>query len=101
VTPVFNGSTSLRDAAGQMIENVAKSVRRKEKSDDAYLEKLVDDVTALYRLNQLSTASVAGRKDLGPLPKTSVTLLTALCAAWVLIGAYVLVTRLRSKKGKH
>ena len=101
VTPVFNGSTSLRDAAGQMIENVAKSVRRKEMIDDAYLEKLFDDVTALYRLNQLSTASVAGRKDLGPLPKTSVTLLTALCAAWVLIGAYVLVTRLRAKKGKH
>ena len=29
-TPVFNGSTSLRDAAGQLIENVTKSVRRKE-----------------------------------------------------------------------
>ena len=29
VTPVFNGSASLRDAAGQMIENVAKSIRRK------------------------------------------------------------------------
>ena len=29
VTPVFSGSASLRDAAGQMIENVTKSVRRK------------------------------------------------------------------------
>ncbi len=30
VTPVYNGSASLRDAAGQLIENVTKSVRRKE-----------------------------------------------------------------------
>ena len=53
VTPVFNGSTSLRDAAGQMIENVAKSVRRKEVVDDAYMTKLFDDVMALYHLDQL------------------------------------------------
>ena len=40
VTPVFNGSTSLRNAAGQMIENVTKSVRRKEEINDAYMEEL-------------------------------------------------------------
>ena len=28
VTPVFNGSASLRNAAGQLIENVNKAVRR-------------------------------------------------------------------------
>ena len=37
VTPVFNGSASLRDAAGQLIESVTKSVRRKETVDDAYI----------------------------------------------------------------
>ena len=31
VTPVFNGSASLRSAAGQLIESTAKSARRKEK----------------------------------------------------------------------
>ena len=30
VTPVFNGSASLRDASGQMIEDVVKSVNRKK-----------------------------------------------------------------------
>ena len=100
VTPVFNGSTSLRDAAGQMIENVTKSVRRKETIDDAYLEKLFSDVTALYRLNQLSSANAIGRKDLGPLPKTSVALLTALCTAWVLIGLYVVISQLKEKQRK-
>ena len=38
VTPVFNGSTSLRDAAGQMIENVTKSVRRKQTVDSATID---------------------------------------------------------------
>ena len=87
VTPVFNGSTSLRDAAGQMIENVTKSVRRKETVDDAYIDKLFDDVTALYRLGQ-GTASAGGKQDLGPLPKTSKIMLASLAAAWVLIGIY-------------
>ena len=32
-TPVFNGSTSLRDAAGQLIEDVTKSVRRDQVVD--------------------------------------------------------------------
>ena len=40
VTPVFNGSASLRDAAGQLIENTAKSVRRGETVDDSYWDSL-------------------------------------------------------------
>ena len=39
-TAVFNGSASLRDAAGQLIESTVKSVRRKETIDDAYIAKL-------------------------------------------------------------
>lgn len=92
VTPVFNGSASLRDAAGQMIENVTKSVRRKETIDEAYMEKLYSDVTSLYRLDQISTGqdgAAAGQKDLGPLPATSVILLSCLAGAWVLILLYV------------
>lgn len=67
VTPVFNGSASLRDAAGQMIENVTKSVNRKETIDDAYMDKLYEDVTSLYRLqNTMQTSS--DKKNLGSLP---------------------------------
>ena len=53
VTPVFNGSASLRSAAGQLIENVCKSARRKEEMSDAYLEKQFGDVSSLYRLDQI------------------------------------------------
>lgn len=98
VTPVFNGSASLRDASGQMIENVVKSIRRKETVDDAYIEKLYDDVTSLYRLGQGSEAAF-GKKELGELPKLSVVLLAALAAAWIFIGLYV--GRNVVKKKKH
>ena len=44
VTPVFNGSASLRDAAGQLIENTAKSIRRSQQVDEAYYENLYQEV---------------------------------------------------------
>ena len=98
ITPVFNGSTSLRNAAGQLIENVVKSRRRKETVDEAYMEKLFGDVTALYRLNQISVTQEAGKADLGPLPKMAVGLLCGLGAVWVLIGVYALYGVLKKKK---
>lgn len=96
VTPVFNGSASLRDAAGQLIENVTKSVRRKQTVDDAYIEKLYADVQSLYRLDQ-SAAAVSDRADLGPLPLASVLLLSALAAAWALIALAALLRRRKNK----
>lgn len=86
-TPVFNGSASLRDAAGQMIENVTKSVRRKEKVDDAYMDKLFSDVNSLYRLDSLtlSGTSSEGKTVFGPLPGTAIVLIASLAGAWVLI----------------
>ena len=45
ITPVFNGSSSVRSAAGQLIENVTKSMRRKETVDEAYMDKLYEGVT--------------------------------------------------------
>ena len=93
VTPVFNGSTSLRDAAGQMIENVAKSVRRKETVDEAYMEKLFTDVANMYHLDQAisGTDSAAGPKSLGRLPSAAVILLSSLAAIWILILLYVFI----------
>ena len=99
VTPVFNGSTSLRDAAGQLIENVTKSVRRKATVDDAFLEALFDDVTSLYRLDQtsmLQSGEDGGRKDLGPLPAASKALIATLCVTWLLIGAYFVREKIKA-----
>ncbi|MBQ6356889.1 MAG: extracellular solute-binding protein, partial [Solobacterium sp.] len=88
-TPVFNGSASLRDAAGQLIEKVTKSVRRKETIDDAYMEKLFADVTALYRLDQKQSGAAYTEDSLGPLPAASKALLAGLCGVWILILLYL------------
>jgi len=91
VTPVFNGSTSLRDSAGQMIENTVKSVRRKQTVDDAYIDGLYSDTISLYRLDQLDSVGISsGKTDLGELPSTAVILLSSLAGAWVLIIIYVI-----------
>ena len=97
-TPVFNGSASLRDAAGQMIEEVTKSVRRKQSVDDAYMQKLFSNINSLYRLDQISAAGAGGPARLGPLPKTAVVLLSSLAAAWVLIALFFLYDTVRRRK---
>ena len=96
VTPVFNGSASLRDAAGQMIESVNKSVRRKQNVDERYLYTLFKEVTSLHRLDQIATAE--GKTDLGPLPTTSVILLGSIGFAWILILTYVIFEAIKKKK---
>ena len=97
-TPVFNGSTSLRSAAGEMIENVTKSVRRKQTVDDEFIENLYSDVSSLYRLDQISAVTNSSKTDLGPLPTTAVALLATLGITWALIILYLIVSKLRKKK---
>ena len=92
VTPVFNGSASLRNAAGQLIENVTKAVRRDERYT---IRSLYNDVRSLYRLDQI----VSTTEDVsGPLPGQSVALLAALALCWLGIGAYVGIDCLKKRK---
>lgn len=103
VTPVFNGSASLRDAAGQLVENTVKSVRRGETIDEAYMEKLYDDINSLYRLNQHGNRNgvvSSGKADLGELPRTAVILLASLVTVWVLMLLYVVCQGIK-KRGKR
>ena len=99
-TPVFNGSTSLRDAAGQLIEDVTKSVRRDQVVDSQSIQKLYADTQALYHLD--ASSPTGGKVELGPLPGTAIALLAALAAAWALILGYVLLrwARARRSRGK-
>ena len=100
VTPVFNGSVSLRNAAGQMIENVTKSILRKQTVDEAYMEKLFGEMTSLYRLDQIQVDG-QWKMDLGPLPAESVILLSALAVIWVGIGGIAVIKKLKVKKLKN
>ncbi len=96
VTSVFNGSASLRNAAGQLIEEVNLSARRSETIDDAYISDLYDEVTALYRLDGISTAS--GKITLGEMPTSSKILIGAIAICWVCMGIYVVINKIKSKK---
>ena len=96
VTSVFNGSTSLRNAAGQLIEDVNKSVRRGQAVDDAYLDELFTEVSALYRLDQITASD--GKAELGPLPAASKALLTALALCWLGMGIYALAQSRKNRR---
>lgn len=98
ITPVFNGSTSLRNAAGQMIEDVTKGAKRKQTIDDAFIEEEYENVKSLYRLDQLNLSSV----DLSDtaLPTESKVLLGTLAAAWIGILCVVFYKRKQAKESK-
>ena len=91
VTPVFNGSTSLRNAAGQLIEEAVKSARRKQPLDT---EALFDDMRALYRLDSVTGAT----EELGPLPSEAIALIVTVIAIWVLLIGWRVLDRLRQRK---
>ena len=101
-TPVFNGSASLRDASGQLIETTVKSVRRKQTVDEAFIENLYEETSALYRLDQIESADTAGeRRNLGALPIPSVVLLSVLAGAWVLIILYVVFSKVNARRNRQ
>ena len=99
-TPVFNGSASLRNAAGELIENVTKSVRRKKTVDDAFITQLYADTQSLYRLDQIQQSGNTSR-DLGPLPGQAVALLTALALCWVGILWYLAAQGLKKRRKRR
>ncbi len=99
VTPVFNGSASLRSAVGQLIENTVKGARRKQEMNDAFIDKLYAEVSSLYRLDQIGKAASNAegtneteqeKEEKKPLPDESVALLIIIPCVWLLIGAYKL-----------
>ncbi len=103
VTPVFNGSASLRDAAGQLVENTVKAERRNQTVDETFMADLYNDITSLYRLDQLAgnSGNMGGGKDeLGKLPTEAVFLIGALISAWILIGVYVLLENVKKKRNR-
>jgi multiple sugar transport system substrate-binding protein len=96
VTPVFNGSASLRNAAGQMIENVNKSVRRNQTVNARYIDALEDEMISLYRLDQISSSKE--NQGFGSLPPASGALLVTLALCWLGMGIYLTVGKIKDKK---
>ncbi len=110
VTPVFAGSASVREAAGELIENVTKSGRRRITVDDSYIQSLYKDVSALKHLDQIvpteasadtgeeKPAAKVTAKDLGAMPAASKILLIILPVTWVLLGGFVVYEKKKRQK---
>ncbi len=104
VTNVYPGSASLRDAAGNLIESVAKGVRRGETIDEEFLKKLYSDTVALYRLNldgvgDMQDGSMNSQQDFDGIPYQSVILISTLVTIWILILLYIIISKKQHKKG--
>ena len=109
VTPVFNGSASLRNVAGELIENATKSTRRKETVDNEFMQTLYKNLISRYKLNtfggklitDLETnfdSEISADITNGPLPAGSKILLITIAVIWCTLGGYYLYNRRKSKK---
>ncbi len=100
VTPVFNGSASLRSAAGQLIEDVTKAVSRGKTVDESFMTELFDNMSSLYRLDQINNLGKNISVDEEPLPVESCVLIITLAVLWAGIAAYLVFEKIRLKKRK-
>lgn len=103
-TPVFNGSASVRTAAGQLIETTVKAVRRGQTVDDSFFEETYDDIASMYRLDQVganATLQEEDTEDLGPLPARSKALLFSLAFAWIIIALVWIRRAGKAKKAQN
>jgi multiple sugar transport system substrate-binding protein len=95
VTPVFNGSASLRDAAGNLIETVNKAVKNNKVIDDSYLEGMFSETKSQYHLDQITATD--GKVTLGELPVASWVLIRLLAVCWILMLIYVGINKINKK----
>jgi len=100
ITPVFNGSTSLRNAAGALIEQTVTATRRKTKINDSYFNNLYKEVNSLYKIDSIevndnNTGAVDAKDNFGPLPKESVILISLLSSIWVIIGTCYIYSKIK------
>ena len=95
-TPVFNGSTSLRNAAGELVELTTSSATKNRVINESFMKTLFDRVNALYKLDQIQREVT--KKELGALPSESKILIGVLSIAWVGIITTLVIKRTRKRK---
>ena len=91
ITPVFDGSTALRSAAGDLVELTVKGERRGEVLDEARIDSIFEKIRNDHNIRQT-------RSD--KLPTASVVLLIMLPAVWLVIGTGFVVSVIRNKNLK-
>lgn len=92
-TPCFNGSTILRNVAGNLIEDLLVSIKKNEIIDQAYYNRLFKE--AKRKVNNKKHTDIS---ELGSLPTGSIVLLVSMGVVWAGIGVYSLIEYKKKKK---
>lgn len=95
ITPVFNGSSALRDASGQLIESLFFRIKEGKKVNSTYLRTLFRDISALNHLDRVMGVA------LSDIPPGGIALLASLAIIWLGIGSYALISFFSNRKKKH
>lgn len=98
VTPVFNGSANVREAAGQLIESAVKRAIAKNTFDDNFINQVFENCVSLYHLDQTGTSNTINMTDLGELPTLSKCLIGGIIITWIGIGIYYFIRKKNNKK---
>ena len=97
-TPVFNGSASLRDAAGNLIELTVSSATKNREINESFMQTLFSRVVSLHKLDQIEIADAPQKQELGEMPKESKLLIFSLITVWCGIIAYFGYMLIKRKK---
>ena len=107
VTSVFNGSASVRNAAGGLIDETVKTVNRNQPTTPSDIDAIYSKLVSQYHLDQINVANSNNENDnlsvhnLGPLPVESLVLLIVLSAIWLGLGitfAFLYVKKRKQNK---
>ena len=90
VTPAFNGSVSLRDAAGQLIEEVTRNAKKVDK--DYIKNTIYPKVISLYRIGK------SGKAKFTTLPKETIILFVIFGLTWAGIITYITIDKIKYYK---
>ena len=95
--PVFNGSSALRNVAGELIEETRKAIERKQTVNDAFFERTFEKMNSLYKLDQYSQDGFT-KQELGKLPLESALLLGSIGATWLGLLTYFTISSIKKRK---
>ena len=101
-TDVFRGSASLRDAAGQLIEEVAKATMNYNVDKDYIENKIYPKVLSLYpSIASTYRSGLDNKIKYDTMPKTSIALLVSIGIIWMAILSYLIYNRVKQIKIKN
>lgn len=97
ISPVFNGSSDVRDAGAYLVEGVCGNNKRYKTAEE--IDTLYEKCIEKYGLQELIDAT-GGETIERKISKESIILLSTLGIIWILLGTYVINDKIIKKRRK-